>query len=96
MDSNKNSFKEVLWDSTLSFKKGSNASPASLSTYTKSIFTARADNGMFTFSFREAEYCLAMRAFFINVSFSIAKLIAAELKEAAESIVFTSALLYVS
>ncbi len=82
---------------TFSFAKEKvSASPASLSTYTKSIFTARADNIMLAFSFRESQDCFTMGAFSVNVSFSVAELITAELKESAEFLIFASAFLYVS
>jgi len=51
---------------------------------------------MFAFCFREAEDRFTVGAFFIDVCFSVAELITAELKESAELIVFASALLYIS
>lgn len=50
---------------------------------------------MFAFCFRQSEDCLAVRAFFIDVSFSVSEFIFTELKESAEFLVFSSALLYI-
>ena len=63
-----------------------------LSSYTKTVFTARADDSMLAFGFWQSQDGFAVRTFFIDMRFSITEFIAAKLKETAESVVFTSAL----